>query len=234
MEQDHEIETLSVPTSQPLLVFYSHARSPPLHPPPDLKYDVRSIPNPPKALRDVSDGRSKRLREHLLSEPRFVEKLKEIERDVTEAMKKKIADWEDRPNEESGVEKGAYSDMDDQKPHAETGDKSDNPTPAMQHDEGDEEEVDDTEDSSEDSPDSPDSIPISHPLLIRVGCNCALGHHRSVAMVQELSQLPWPQEWQVHIVHRDLGRKRAGGVRERQKAQFRGKRREQAWGVDDE
>ncbi|KAK3316848.1 hypothetical protein B0H66DRAFT_306556 [Apodospora peruviana] len=69
-----------------VLLLTSHAHSPPLQPPPRLKYDLRSIDNPPKALRDSHTGVSKRLREHLLSHQDFNDLLDRVEADIRLAM----------------------------------------------------------------------------------------------------------------------------------------------------
>ena len=74
--------------TEPLVVLLltSHAHSPPLRPPAQLKYDLRSIQNPPKALRDSHTGVSKRLREHLRSHPDFVALLDQAETDIQTAV----------------------------------------------------------------------------------------------------------------------------------------------------
>jgi RNase adaptor protein for sRNA GlmZ degradation len=81
-------ETASISISDPevILLLTSHAHSPPLQPPPHLKYDLRSIENPPKALRDSHDGLSKRLREHLLSHQDFTVLLDRAETDIRTAV----------------------------------------------------------------------------------------------------------------------------------------------------
>lgn len=198
------------------LILYSHGRSPPLFPAPDLKYDLRSIPNPPKALREVSDGRSKRLREHLLSEPKFMEKLRDVEADIRRAMEEKAEGWELENIESEHTGENHGKNEDDQ--HQEDT-KRRNPKDMEQNDEDEETSGDDDEDDEQDD----SKTELENTILLRVGCNCALGHHRSVAFVHELSQLPWPKEWHVEVIHRDLEVKRAGGTRERQKARFRGK-----------
>lgn len=192
---------------QPILILCSHGRNPPLHPPPNLKYDLRNIPNPPKALRDVSDGRSKRLREHLLSENKFVQRLEGVEQEIRTAMESKLAAYalqaEERPMPEERTPEDPI------KAEADGTTKS---GPGIDANEVEEEE--DTFSPTEDE------------VILRVGCNCALGHHRSVAFVEELSRRSWPKEWQIHIEHRDLDKKRAGGARRNQKAKFRDKMRE--------
>jgi hypothetical protein len=57
--------------------------------------------------------------------------------------------------------------------------------------------------------------------VLRVGCNCALGHHRSVAFVEELARREWPHDWRVETVHRDVDKKRSAGTRARQKEWWR-------------
>ncbi|KAG7286255.1 hypothetical protein NEMBOFW57_008562 [Staphylotrichum longicolle] len=69
-----------------LLLLTSHAHAPPLQPPAHLKYDLRCIENPPKALRDSHTGLSKRLREHLRSHRDFCELLDRAESEIREAM----------------------------------------------------------------------------------------------------------------------------------------------------
>lgn len=73
-------------TAAPTLTLTSHAQSPPLLPPPDLKYDLRSLGNPPKAIRDSFTGLSKRLREHMLSQDEFSSFLDRAEADIKEKM----------------------------------------------------------------------------------------------------------------------------------------------------
>lgn len=190
---------------QPVLIIYSHGRNPPLHPPPHLRYDLRNIPNPPKELRAVSDGRSKRIREHLLSEPKFVQRLEAVERDILRTMEAKIAE---HAAQLIGSELEECTSVDVAKEEEEGHEDESRALGAEQENE----EL--SEASSSD-----------HEVILRVGCNCALGHHRSVAFVEELSRRSWPKEWQVLVVHRDLEKKRAGGARKMQKASFREKRR---------
>lgn len=182
---------------QPILILYSHGRNPPLNPSPDLKYDLRNIPNPPKALRDVSDGRSKRLREHLLSEPKFVQKLDAVEADIRQAMQEKMALRSSKEAEK------------DEKVEV-IGDLVPKENAIDQWIDGEGDEEVESRDGE---------------VVLRVGCNCALGHHRSVAFVSELHERDWPKEWAIEVVHRDLHEKRTGGKRGKQKAAWKDKRR---------
>jgi hypothetical protein len=197
---------------QPVLILYSHGRNPPLHPPPDLKYDLRSIPNPPKALRSVSDGRSKRLREHLLAEEKFVQRLGAVEEEIKNAMEGRLAEWA-----KSQGEKAKGNDLDGVEIVNKTENGEDD-VELKEEDQESDEEDDDGESSDSDSR-GEDAV------VLRVGCNCALGHHRSVAFVCELASKPWPKDWTVEVVHRDLERKRSGGSREAQKANWKDQRK---------
>jgi RNase adaptor protein for sRNA GlmZ degradation len=42
--------------------------------------------------------------------------------------------------------------------------------------------------------------------IVRVGCLCGSGHHRSVAFAEKLGQIQWCEqgEWEVKVQHRDL------------------------------
>ena len=188
----------SASTTRPILILYSHGRTLPLNPPPDLKYDLRSIPNPPKNARDAHDGRSKRLREHLLGELKFVQKLDEVESEILEAMETRIAETTEKlENDQDRRDDGEESGEDGE----EEGHRSSE----------DEEEDKDEHDSTE--------------AVLRVGCNCALGHHRSVAFVEELARRKWPRNWSVQLIHRDIDRPRGND----KKARGKGLRRGGAW-----
>lgn len=89
MENDAVMDDCSAPTRllqsrepQQTLILVSHAHARPLSHPPDLKYDLRKISNPPKHIRDAYDGRSKRLREHMLHDDAFIRLLETARTDV--------------------------------------------------------------------------------------------------------------------------------------------------------
>ncbi|KAK5658943.1 hypothetical protein OQA88_1760 [Cercophora sp. LCS_1] len=69
-----------------VLLLTSHAHSPPLLPPPNLKFDLRCVENPPKKLRDTQTGLSKQLREHLLGHTDFVSLLERAEGEIKAAI----------------------------------------------------------------------------------------------------------------------------------------------------
>jgi hypothetical protein len=60
------LTTTMTPSPTILLTIFSHAHTPPLHPPPDLKFDLRPYPSPDRQARKAGDGRSKALREWLV------------------------------------------------------------------------------------------------------------------------------------------------------------------------
>ena len=75
-----------LPTRPFTLVLISHSHAPPLLPEPQLKYDLRKTSNPPKHIRDAYDGRSKRLREHMLSSDEFCTLLETAQARIEEQM----------------------------------------------------------------------------------------------------------------------------------------------------
>ncbi|KAH6882205.1 hypothetical protein BKA58DRAFT_446667 [Alternaria rosae] len=42
--------------------------------------------------------------------------------------------------------------------------------------------------------------------IVRVGCLCGSGHHRSVAFAEQLGKVKWSEDgsWEIRVVHRDL------------------------------
>ncbi|KAG5351413.1 hypothetical protein C0989_006523 [Termitomyces sp. Mn162] len=77
-----------VPTHMLTLTSYSHRRGP-LHPSPSpgLTFDVRALPNASKRLRDMCVGTDKALREALMAEGKWGEKVREVEAAVREVLK---------------------------------------------------------------------------------------------------------------------------------------------------
>lgn len=220
MEQGHVDHSPESQKSRPFLILYSHARRPPLSPAPDLKYDLRGIPNPPKALRDGSDGRSKRLREHLLTEPKFVQKLEAVEIDIRQAMQQKIEEGETTTHQkEQEQDTTTLNSLADADPERKDGEDS----IVLQSDPRGDNTI-----NTKGKRTPTESYEVESAILLHVGCYCALGHHRSVAFVHELAQLPWDKEWTVKVHHRDLFERRSGGTRERQKAKFRSRGGEDA------
>lgn len=70
-----------------ILTIWSHSHAPPLRPPADISFDLRRVPNPPKHIRDSYDGRSKRLREHLLHDATFTSLLDSAMQEILQVAK---------------------------------------------------------------------------------------------------------------------------------------------------
>jgi hypothetical protein len=71
---------------QPVLILISHSHRRPLSSAPDLKFDLRKVSNPPKHIRDAYDGRSKRLREHMMHMVEFTSLLDTAKKNIEEEM----------------------------------------------------------------------------------------------------------------------------------------------------
>ncbi|KIW01568.1 uncharacterized protein PV09_07042 [Verruconis gallopava] len=175
----------------PLIILTSYAHVPPLHPTPRLKYDLRSTPDPPKSIRDAHTGISKKLRDHMLHQDHFCELLDKAEEDITAKVKVVEKEFHEGITPSSPVleRKRTWS---QQKYSDDEGDEVD-----------EDGEVED-EEKKEDDDDDPEG---KRPVL-RVGAFCERGQHRSVAFVEELAARDWPKEWEIRIVHRDLGKKK--------------------------
>jgi hypothetical protein len=187
-------QTLIPSISIPQLLLVSYAHSPPLHPAADLKLDVCSLPNPPKNVRDKYNGTSKRVREWLETDQKVLDKRDEIKRWVEGKGKEMIAELEKK--EILGM---SISNQDPKSP-------SENP-----HGEENENEAHiskATEESNNDVNTSYSDQEGDRPEL-RISIYCAMGIHRSVAMVESLAQMSWPGR-EVRVVHRDVERKRGG------------------------
>lgn len=179
--------TLNSSSDHPTLILISHAHSPPFSPAPRLKFDVRNLPNPPKSVRDAHNGTSKRLQEWMESLPEFIAKRGSIRAEIEKAMDEIVRG--------GGVENGGEN-------------KRENNSKRTSSDEEEEEDSSDPnheEHASDSDLESSSSSP-SGPVL-RVGIFCAMGRHRSVAMVELLSRLPWPG-WEIQVQHRDMMKKR--------------------------
>ncbi len=111
--------------------------------------------------------------------------------------------------------------------------------PDLDKDEAQDKEAEDDDDSENENNNQSDeeegSSTNNSPLILRISCFCALGHHRSVAFVHTLAQSSsWPRDWEIQVVHRDVDKKRSseGGKRSRegQKGQFRRERQRKKGG----
>jgi hypothetical protein len=75
-----------LPTRPFTLILVSHSHAPPLVPKPQLRFDLRKTSNPPKHIRDAYDGRSKRLREHMMAGDDFCALLVTTQTRIEEQM----------------------------------------------------------------------------------------------------------------------------------------------------
>jgi hypothetical protein len=180
----------------PLLVLTSHCHVPPLTPAPRLKYNLRSVPDPPKSIRDAHTGMSKKLRDHMLHQDSFVDLLDKAEEDIKAKMQSAEKEYREGLTPTSPVlerrrtwSQQKYSD-----------DEED--------DENDGEDEDEDDDDKDGRADDEDDVSGKDRPVLRVGVFCERGQHRSVAFVEELATRDFPKDWEVKIIHRDLGKKK--------------------------
>ncbi|KAI8959041.1 hypothetical protein F5Y11DRAFT_350890 [Daldinia sp. FL1419] len=69
-----------------MLYITSHDQDTILSPPPDLLFDLRSVPNPPKAMRETHTGQSHQVHDSLMQEPTFRELLERAKTEIHGAM----------------------------------------------------------------------------------------------------------------------------------------------------
>lgn len=129
----------SSPHKDPVLRIISHNRYMPDNPVPDLEYDVRMVPNPPRKMRAEGSGLDTDVQTHLRQDDGYLGIVSKAESDIREKMGEKL--------EAAG---------------------------------GDGE------------------------VELCVGTMCGSGHHRSVALAEELGRRKWPEEWKVEVDHRDV------------------------------
>lgn len=192
---EHVPNTLSS-LSLPLLLLISHSHSPPLNPSPHLKFDVRSLPNPPKNVRDAYDGTSKRLQEWMRSEESFLGKRDSVKEEIGKRLEIAIKDWEKEKTVDQDLLKGEP--VDDANLDSQETVESNHTSSKEDVDQG---SITDCSDDEEEE---------DKQLDFRVGIFCAMGRHRSVAMVEELARCEWPG-WRVEVIHRDIDKKRGAG-----------------------
>lgn len=187
---DSTVITYSINNMALRLQIFSYAHSPPLTPAPHLKYDLRKISNPPREMRQSYDGRSRRLKEFMSHDEDFVRMRDRAERE--------IMDLASRLSPQQGGE-------------ADSPIGASIPVEAVAADKCEVagEDLIDTDDETDasDEMDAEEETAPQGPVM-RVGCFCAVGRHRSVAFAEGLAALRWPPEWIVQIVHRDVDKSR--------------------------
>ena len=184
----------------PLLILISSGHSPPLNPVPHLKFDVRSLPNPPKHIRDAYTGTSKRLQEWMRKDSRFLARRDAIRSEIEAAMSLKLDEHEKEdvlklvPEDDETVNQTREQEPEDNED--------------LEENEVDGAEQGDNESATDES--NQEILETSEDQVnLRVGIYCAMGRHRSVAMVEELSMMSWPG-WEVKVIHRDVSKKCGG------------------------
>jgi hypothetical protein len=137
----------------------------------------------------------------MLSDARFFDRRDEIKTDIESAMVSMIQEFEKRRDLNHSLDK------------SEEAARSKHQSPnKIQHSASN--AISDTSSNEEDresiSSHETDDDGYEDEIALRVGIFCAMGRHRSVAMVEELSKLSWAG-WGVQVEHRDISKKRSGG-----------------------
>jgi hypothetical protein len=187
----------------PTLVLISHGHSPPLKPVPELKFDVRSLPNPPKHIRDAHNGTSKRLQEWMRTDAKFLVRRDAIKKKIEAVMTSMTAAREkkDIPRLET-QHVGDIGHPDAHPPEVGQQGAGEN---------GEAVKSDEKESSSDQESEEDDDTSLSGKTdTLRIGIYCEMGRHRSVAMVEELAKISWPG-WHVKVEHRDVSDRRGAG-----------------------
>jgi len=185
------------PEHLPKIIIISHGHSPPLVPPAELKYNLRRIPNPPKRIRDALDGRSKRLRDHMREHEEFMSLLDQAHKEIQQAAMASLA--VPQKTDGGGITSHEKSEVNDSTEISPSTNKSE----AQDTQVSTSDEVDQEADAQFTSKPGSDELGGMQDA-IRVSCFCAQGKHRSVAFVEELMQMPWPNGWELSAVHRDV------------------------------
>jgi hypothetical protein len=197
------------------VVIISHSHAPPLVPAADVKYNLRKLPNPPKAIRDRYDGRAKRLREHLRDGVEFQKLLTRAHGEI-DAAGQDVVNSRYQISDSRGL-LDAQASVPPQLLHRQHF--------ATSADEPGAEFID-SQAECRTIDGSPDHTPvtatgdIAMPLL-RVSCFCEMGRHRSVAFAEDLAASVWPDDWIVEVEHRDVNRERTLNSRGRKQKHFR-------------
>jgi hypothetical protein len=88
-------------------------------------------------------------------------------------------------------------------------DQSKNRSSDDSDEDGAEEATDDDDESATNDSDNEVLRFSGNQVILRAGIYCAMGRHRSVAIVEELARMTWPS-WEVKVLYRDILKKRGG------------------------
>ncbi|RKU48002.1 hypothetical protein DL546_006016 [Coniochaeta pulveracea] len=207
-------DTEQTPVGLPLLLLYSHARTNPISHP-DLKYDLRSVSNPPKQIRDKYSGIDKRVQEYMRGHGDFVALVDRAEGEIRALMGLAVsaAKATDAGHLDGADEEGVRYKL--VRPATTstgiTGVDGAERVVGDGEEAGSEEEEEEDVDGGEGEDDDEEEEDGDRPRL-RVSVFDVRGRHRSVAFVEELKSRDWPDDWEVRVVHRDLAKGRKGSV----------------------
>jgi hypothetical protein len=137
----------------------------------------------------------------MLSDARFTDRRDEIKTDIDSAMVSMIQEFEKSHVLNHGVDKSEGTSRSKHLSHEKIQQPTSNAISASSSNEEDEESISSHETDDDGYEDE---------IALQVGIFCAMGRHRSVAMVEELSKFSWPG-WDVKVDHRDISKKRSRG-----------------------
>lgn len=173
-------------------------------------------------MRSKYDGRTKKFREWLSREEEYVSMLDRVENEVlakgreleVEALQEK-ADKEKATAEKAEIAKADAEKAELEKAEIEKAEvgkvepEVEPETPVAEAPEASEvaeSVVGDEEREAAEPVEKPENVHV--PKNLRVGISCEMGHHSSVAFIEELGRRKWPVEWAVEVVHRDVDKQR--------------------------
>lgn len=234
--------------SQVTLTIWSHSHAPPLQPPADVSFDLRRVPNPPKHIRDNYDGRSKRLREHLLHDATFANLLQSAMQEVLHFVKEREGDAVSRQASRPGqtcfvagdetviapatgsMNSTACDDSNGEDYTSGDGNTDDEEAQARTVSQSTNYDADQEEPDSSSPAQSGEIKSDSRISGVSISCFCERGRHRSVAFAEELGRMAWPRTWDVSVQHRDVS---GSGKKENRKGRSgrRGGKRGLAFGI---
>jgi RNase adaptor protein for sRNA GlmZ degradation len=203
--------------------FVSHARNPPVKPPPGtkfLKFSVRHLPSPPKHSRDRFTGKDKRLQEWVLgtneAKAWMDSATKEIADNLQAIQEQKVI------SENSHAENGRVAVV-SKGVHGEHGVSVEENHLQKRATDAKEEENPEPESEPElESENENEEAKVQQTSDLLVSVFCEEGKHRSVALMEQLARHSWPKDWDVQVWHRDVDKihgkhRRQGGKSDQQR-----------------
>ncbi|KAK6353855.1 hypothetical protein TWF730_008277 [Orbilia blumenaviensis] len=189
-------------------IYSSGAHYGPLKPAAPLRYDMRNVTNPPRQLRGNMDGRSKKLRDHLMNDVDFVTLLQAIQTDILQEVEELQKQECGKEEDSVGMDKDVNATQEIQQGRAEPEQMD---SLALDPKLNDKEHLVSDEDDIEDNISigcSRENLDNENEPIVLVNCFCHLGRHRSASMAEELARLKWPPGINIEVVHRDIDKDR--------------------------